>query len=306
MTDGYQALHETAALIDLSSRGRIRVTGEDRARLLHAMASNHVTNLVPGTGCYAFFLSAVGRVLADANILCFDDHFLLDTEPETRAFLLEHLDKYIIADDVMVEDVTQTTFALGIEGPTSETVMCANGLPTPRVPLAHAAQSKVTILRAGSTGAPGFRLIGPSGSTPDLAGAHAASEEELKTVRLEHFFPRYGDDITSANLPQETGITDALHFNKGCYLGQEIVERVRSRGHVNRTLVGLRSDNLLQKGEKVSFEGTEVGEVTSAEFSPLLKGVALAYVRINAAKPGTPVSVNGKAAQTAAIKSCRT
>src|SRR4051812_49868518 len=123
MTDGYQALRETTARIELSARGRIRVTGDDRARLLHAMTTNHIQDLVTGTGSYAFFLSAVGRVLADANILCFDDHFLLDTEPESRAFLLEHLDKYIIADDVVLGDVTESTVALGVAGPGAEPLL---------------------------------------------------------------------------------------------------------------------------------------------------------------------------------------
>src|ERR1700733_12476785 len=131
MTDGYRALRETAALIDLSARGRIKVTGEDRARLLHAMTTNDVTDLVPGAGCYAFFLNAQGRILADANILCFEDYLLLDVEPESRAFLLEHLDKYIIADDVALEDVTGGTFSIGIEGPGAAAFMRHAGLPAP-------------------------------------------------------------------------------------------------------------------------------------------------------------------------------
>ena len=100
---GYQALRESAAWIDLSGRGKIRVTGEDRARLLHAMTTNDVQNLKPGDACYAFFLNAQGRILADVNILCFEDHFLLDTEPETARKVFEHLDKFIIADDVTLE-----------------------------------------------------------------------------------------------------------------------------------------------------------------------------------------------------------
>ena len=99
MTAGYRALREEAAWVDLSDRGKIRVTGEDRARLLHAMCTNHIEQLKPGQGCYAFFLNAQGRILADANILCFEDHLLLDTEPESRYGLYEHLDRYIIADD---------------------------------------------------------------------------------------------------------------------------------------------------------------------------------------------------------------
>jgi aminomethyltransferase len=281
-------LRETAAQIDLAPHGRIKVTGEDRARLLHAMTTNDVKSLLPGTGCYAFFLNAQGRVLADANIFCFEDHLLLDVEPESRTFVMEHLDKYIIADDVVLEDITEETVCVGIEGPAVEPPQNA--------------------LRATSTGLPGYRLIGPRGALalPDLP---QASPADVNTVRLEHFFPRYGDDITSGNLPQETGINDALNFNKGCYLGQEIVERVRSRGHVNRVLTGLRveGDQPLTRGDKILFEGAEVGEITSSSYSPAMgETVALGYIRTLAAKPETEVSVSGRRGYCAPIKSSRT
>src|ERR1035438_3605572 len=155
MTDGYRALRETAALIDLSSRGRIKITGDDRARLLHAMTTNDVKSLLPGSGCYAFFLNAQGRILADANILCFDDHLLLDVEPESRAFVMEHLDKYIIADDVALEDVTASTVSFGIEGPDAY----AGSVPVPEAPLAHLNHLGMMVIRASSTGAPGLRII---------------------------------------------------------------------------------------------------------------------------------------------------
>src|SRR5579862_6783802 len=111
MTPGQEALLRGAALVDLSSRGRIRITGEDRARLLHALTTNHVEQMKPGDGIYVFFLNAQGRILADAYLLCFEDHFLLDTNPETRNSVREHLDRYIIADDVTLEDVTDETFS---------------------------------------------------------------------------------------------------------------------------------------------------------------------------------------------------
>src|SRR5580704_17219558 len=114
---GHEALAASAALLDLSSRGRIRVTGEDRAGLLQAMTTNHVEQMQPGDGIYVFFLNAQGRILADAHVLCFEDHFLLDTEPEIREVVYGHLDQYIIADDVTLEDVTEQTFSLGLEGP---------------------------------------------------------------------------------------------------------------------------------------------------------------------------------------------
>lgn len=309
MGNGYQVLHESAGQIDLSAHGRIRVTGEDRARLLHAMTTNHIQDLAPGTGCYAFFLNAVGRVLADANVLCYDDYFLLDTEPETLPFLMEHLDKYIIADDVTLEDITGSTFAVAIEGPHAIDLLLQSGFPVPDKPLTHQPAGPLTIVRATSTGAPGFRVFGPASASTPFADVPRVSADDARIVRLENFFPRYGDDITAANLPQETGITDALHFTKGCYLGQEIVERVRSRGHVNRMLIGLQieTEEVLPLGAKVSFEETEVGEITGSAWSPgLHRTMAMAYVRVNAAKPGTMVSVNGRPAQVAAIKSSRT
>src|SRR3974390_383490 len=115
MSEGYQALRESAARFDLSMRGRIRATGEDRKRLLHALTTNHVQDLAPGQGLYAFFLNAQGRVLADAVILCADDHLLISTEPESRLNVLEHIDRYIIADDVALEDATDTGCEFALE-----------------------------------------------------------------------------------------------------------------------------------------------------------------------------------------------
>ena len=130
-TAGYTALREHAAWLDLSGRGKIRATGEDRARLLHAMTTNQVETLQPGEGCYAFFLSAQGRILADVNLLCFEDHFLLDTEPETRTKVYEHLDRYIIADDVTLEDQTDRIATIAIEGPEAAAALAKLGAPQP-------------------------------------------------------------------------------------------------------------------------------------------------------------------------------
>jgi glycine cleavage system aminomethyltransferase T len=127
---GYYELRGGAAWLDVSSRGKIRVAGEDRARLLHAMTTNHIQQLTPGTGCYTFFLTAQGRILADVNVLCRHDSFLLDTEPETLRKLLDHLDRFIIADDVTLEDVTPALATIAVEGPKSPDVLTAAGAPT--------------------------------------------------------------------------------------------------------------------------------------------------------------------------------
>jgi tRNA-modifying protein YgfZ len=136
-TAGYEALTNSAALLDLSSRGRIRVTGEDRARLLHAMTTNHVQQMKAGDGIYVFFLNAQGRILADAYLLCFEDHFLIDTAPETRGAVYEHLDHYIIADDVTLDDITEQTFSFGLEGPKAIDIAARCGMQAPHHRFSH-------------------------------------------------------------------------------------------------------------------------------------------------------------------------
>ncbi|MGA2136039.1 MAG: glycine cleavage T C-terminal barrel domain-containing protein [Bryobacteraceae bacterium] len=288
MSSGYQALRAHAAWLDLSARGRIYATGEDRARLLHALLTNHVQQLTPGEGCYAFFLNAQGHILADVNLLCFADRFLLDTEPETRVRIFRHLDKYIIADDVALEDVTEVLACVSVEGPHAEDILAAIGAPLPDAPFAHTAWNDAIVQRAGATGAPGFRIFLPAGAKRvcivrlESAGALAATSDDARIVRLEHGQPRYGDDIFDTTLPQETGQMHAVHFAKGCYLGQEIVERIRSRGHVNRQLKKLELDGEapLPAGTKIVTAAGETAEVTSSAYSPALgEVVALAYVR---------------------------
>jgi tRNA-modifying protein YgfZ len=305
MPSGYDALRAAAAWLDLSARGRIYASGEDRARLLHAMTTNHVQQLTPGTGCYAFLLNAQGHILADVNLLCLEDRFLLDTEPETRERVLRHLDKYIIADDVALEDVTAPLASVAVEGPQAATVLAAIGAPAPDAEYAHAPWEGGIVERASETGEPGFRIFMPAEAKADWiarlksAGAIPATPDEARTVRLEHGKPRYGEDISDTTLPQETRQMHAVHFAKGCYIGQEIVERIRSRGHVNRLLVKLEVEGEapLAGGTKVMAGAVEAGEITSSAFSPALGRVAaLAYVRAQYAVDATVLQAGGRAA----------
>src|SRR5271169_2767185 len=178
---GYQALREGAAWLDLSARGRIRAVGEDRVRLLHAMCSNHVEQLRSGEGCYAFFLNPQGRILADAVILALADALLIDTEPETRQSLYTHLDKYIIADDVTLEDITLETVAIGIEGPSAADMESRLGLRLPDPPYSHQSWGDRLGVRFTVTGQPGFSIVAPAAERESLireleaAGALRAS-----------------------------------------------------------------------------------------------------------------------------------
>lgn len=300
--NAYRALREEAAYIDLTGRGKIRVTGEDRARLLHAMCTNHVQELQPGTGCYAFFLTAQGRIIADANIYCMPDYFLLDTEPETKDRVMEHLDKYIIADDVTLHDFTDQTATVCLEGPAAERGVSGLEYAPGHKPYSFVECGPMCHLAHWSyTGGPGYTWFLPIEDKPALLrklGKHGAPEADMETadaVRLENGRPRYGIEFTEANIPQETQLTHALHFSKGCYLGQEIVERVRSRGHVNRLLtkITVEADAAPSKGTKILAGDKEAGEVLSAAVLPGGKIAGLAIMRSEALAGGTLMTAAG-------------
>ncbi len=272
---GYEALRTGAAWIDLRGRGLIRLTGEDRARLLHAMTTNHIELLKPGEWCYTFFLNAQGRILADAYVVCRESELLLDVEPERRAFVFEHLDKYIIADDVTLEDVSEQYAVIGVEGP---------GAAEPE------ALAGITV-----TGAGGGRVYLDAARREVFvaklaaAGVVEADAEAVNVVRLEHARPRYGVDITDAHLVQETKMMHAVSFSKGCYLGQEIVERVRARANPHKylTQVMIESTAVPEAGAELRGGDAVTGKVTSAAYSPALgKVVALAYVQTAWTLPG--------------------
>jgi folate-binding protein YgfZ len=284
-------LREGAAWIDLTGRAKIRAHGEDRVRLMHAMTTNHVAQLTPGQGCYAFFLNPQGRILADVNLFVLPEYLLLDMEPEVRVKIYEHLDKFIIADDVTLEDVTDGIATVNVEGPKSESVLTGIGAPIPAGGFGIEAWGDDFVARVSSTGAPGFSMFVPFSRKTELigrleaAGAVASDAESAEVVRLEHWLPKYGVDIVENYIPQEVQRLDAIHFSKGCYVGQEIVERVRSRGHLNKMLMRLKidTDQPVARAARVLAGDKDFGEVKSAAFSPALgKTLALVMLRVDA------------------------
>jgi folate-binding protein YgfZ len=239
-------------------------------------------------------------------LLCFEDHFLLDTEPETRTKLYEHLDRYIIADDVALEDQTERIATLSIEGPGASAALAKLGAPEPAVLYASApwsfGASLVTIARLDTTGRGGFFLMIPSEEKQAVtsrlteAGFPPATAEDARIVRIECGRPRYGEEITERYLVQETGQLQAVNFSKGCYLGQEIVERVRSRAQIHRVLrrLEIETSQPPAAGTKLNSGDADAAEIASAVYSPALeKTVALAYVRTQFAEPGTKITLDG-------------
>jgi folate-binding protein YgfZ len=298
---GYEELRASSAWFDSSSRGRIRVTGEDRARLLHAMCTNQIEGMKPGEGCYAFFLTAQGRILADAVILCSDDHFLLDTEPETRQKLFEHLDKFIIADDVTLEDESDATISLTLEGPHTVGFLRGLGAQPPEQEFHFAEWAGRKIVRVHPEQ---FRILAPAADRADLTSrlGQEADAESAEITRLERGVPRYGAEITERFLVQETRQLHAVHFSKGCYLGQEIVERVRSRGQVHRGLapVELDSQTPPPAGSEIQdASGAKCGEMLSSVFSPAMsRALGFGMLRVDQLGPqAKPMTIGGVSAR---------
>ena len=269
------ALLRAAAIAPLDDTAWLRVTGSDRLRWLNGMVTNHIQQLAPGAGCYNFALNAQGQIQADLTAFLLEDSILLETSRDQIAKLLAHLDRFIIMDDVELADITAQRCGLLLAGPDASRLLAAVGLscdptePLHLTPLTWRSTA-VDLIHAHSPLVPRLELWAGSAIiaalTADLiaAGAVPASPVALEDLRILSGTPRDGTDITDRNLPQETGQTRALHFTKGCYLGQEIVERIHSRGGVHRAFSGfVLSGPLPTPGAVLEAESTPVGELTS-------------------------------------------
>ena len=300
----FQALLSSCGLYDLSWRAKIAVTGGDRVRWLNGMVSNNVRDLAPGHGVYAFMLNAQGRIQADLYVFQRGASLLVDTECVQKEKVLQLFDRYIIADDVEIADISDKLTALGLTGPESRHVLERAGIAVPD--LAHLQfadvvwqQKDITVLRSGEEARESWQVwIAPS-HTGELwdalvkAGARPTGTAALNLFRISRGIPQFGEDIRERDLPQETGQTRALNFTKGCYLGQEIVERIRSRGAVHRLFTAFAVEGTLPEAgtkilaaEKEEKDEKEVGEITSGAILPLPGGdrpVALGYLRHQAA-----------------------
>ena len=273
------ALLHGAAIAPLDDIGWIRVTGEDRKRWLNGMVTNSIAQLATGEGCYNFVLNAQGRIQGDLTAWMQDDSILLQTGRGQMEKLLAHLNHFIIMDDVELVDSSDQRKGISLAGPKAASLLHQIGLPaTAHVPLqmeiAGWREAQIIMLHAYSPLVARFELWADAASIAVLAselsdaGAVNVTAEAMEQLRILEGTPCYGVDVRdnekSHDLPQETGQTRALHFTKGCYLGQEIVERIHSRGAVHRTLSGfLLTGTLPTAGTVLVAEGKPVAELTS-------------------------------------------
>lgn len=306
---GIGTLLTGAAFAPLSALGFIRVTGDDRVRWLNGMATNSIQALKPGEGCYNFFLNAQGRIQADALALNLGESLQLVTSASRADALLATLDHFIIMDDVELHRLPEDNHALLVAGPNAAARLGRIGLEVEQLAPMHLAHfewlpdERVAIFHAYSPLVPRFELwsdfetLGRISQALRGCGVLDAEESALNQLRLLEGIPLYGTDIRDRDLPQETSQTRALHFAKGCYLGQEIVERIRSRGNVHRTLHGfLLTGDIPTSGTPLFLATTPekpIGELTSAARIDLPTGaitLALGTIRREALELKVPIA----------------
>lgn len=281
MTD-YESVREGGAgLIDLSaSRSRIRVTGSEAVQFLNGLITNDIKLATETTWLPAVFPTVQGRIIGAVRITRRDEGFLIDTESASHDAVLKTISRFTLAGDFKVTDVSNEIALLTVQGKRAAEVV--HGLNT---------------IRATHTGEDGYDLLVNTDEVAAItekliaAGAEPVSPETLETLRIEAGIPRHGQDMDETNVVLEAIPDDAISYTKGCYLGQEIIIRIKHRGHVARKLTGLTLEKSVDVRTAITSEdGKEIGRVTSTTYSPKLETpIALGYVRYEYLAPGTTV-----------------
>ncbi len=309
----------TAGLFRLDHLGLVEVTGEDRTTWLNGMISNDVAALEPGrerSGCHAALLTNRGAIVADLRVVLREDRFWLLVERSAVATTVTTLEKFIVADDVTLTDASDRFAQWSLEGPAAPGVLETLGVDAELGPDAaidaHIADEAVVLVAVGFSGEWARRIVAPIGAAERVEAAlHAAGAEHglfvgddaaLEVLRIEAGTPRQGLELDDSVLPDEAHLDSAISTTKGCYVGQEIVARLRSRGQVNHLLVGVRFEgDVPPVGAALTAGDKRTGEITSIADSPRAGRIALGFVRREHSEPGTPVDAEGLAGVVAAL-----
>ena len=320
-TAEYAALTGSAGVLDLSFHSRICLIGADRARFLHGQVTNDVKKLGVGEGCYSAITTAKGKMESDLNIFNLGEELLLDFEPGLAAKVTERLERFIVADDVQIVDAEPHYGLLSVQGSKAADVVKALGLqvelpakPMGSVKISDVMLGEIYLVNHARQGTVGFDLFVPNNSLGAVADKLIAAAKQVEgraagwtafeMARIEAGVPRFGADMDETNIPLECGIESrAIVYNKGCYIGQEVINRIHSIGQVTRELRGLRLADgpLPARGDKLFHAGKEVGYVTSAvKSSKLGANIALGYVRREANQMGSELILKTASGERAA------
>lgn len=297
----YQVLTQSTGQITLPDRSSIRVTGRDHRRVLQNFCTNDIDKLAVGEGCEAFVLDVKGKTLNHAFFFVNSDSIEIDCpalSDNESISIVEHIEKYVVSERVDFEDLTDSRTTIFVTGPaTVERLTAAIGIELPNKRLDHSLSNNFDIRFVDSFGPPGFALVHDASVTGDLQenllkhDIQVCDAAALEILRIEYGMPRFAADISPKNLPQEIcRNSQAISFDKGCYLGQETVARIDALGHVNRLLVGLKFDANSSPpiGLELHNQNKMVGSVTSTAWSIRLQTpLCLGFVRRGLHKPGT-------------------
>lgn len=305
-----QAIRAGAGLFALERRGVVRVGGGDALRWLNGMVTGDVAALAPGGPAgvaehgYALLLTPIGRIVADLEVVARPEGFWLDVERASVAEVLARLRKYLIADDVRLEDASDAIARFGVEGPRAGTIV-ERALP-------ELEALGAVLADFGWSGESAWQAFVPAERSADAwsvlrrsGGADLVEGDEavLEVLRVEAGVPRSGFELGEDVLPPEAGLDRAISTTKGCYTGQEVIARIASRGQVKHRMVGLRRlDGALPAPDApIEVDGRRSGEVTSAARSAVAGAIALGFVGRADAEPGTRVRVGGADAEVCAL-----
>lgn len=300
--DDYRALTTAVGLVDCGDRTLLELAGGDRVKFLQGFCTNHVARLATDEACEAFVTSVQGKILGHVEIVARTDRLRVETVAGQAERLQRHLDRYLIREDVTICDASSQRRQWLLAGPQAAELAARAGL-------AH--QPEVFVRRVPWLAVDALLVDVPRQAWPrwgdelERQGARRVAAEVFDAARIEAGWPLYGRDITDQNLPQEVGRDrQAIHFNKGCYLGQETVARIDALGHVNRLLVLVRWNGPVPPpaGEVLSASGAAAGEVTSSCYSPRYgSALSLAYLRRTLTSPGTRVESSIDPGQVVAL-----
>jgi folate-binding protein YgfZ len=314
---GYTAVRDGGAgIIDLSARGRLLVSGRDAEMFLNGLVTNDMKTLAVGSSMPALFSSVQGRLIAAVRITHTPDGFLIDTEKATRDAVYQLVSRFVLAGDFRVNNLVQQTVFLSIQGQRAAEIVSATlgeqaaKLDHGKMTTVEFESSALTIISATHTAEQGFDFIIDANTAPVLrqawvdAGAETVSSETQEVLRIEAGIPRYGIDMDQNTVVSETNLDDSISFTKGCYVGQEIIIRIKHRGHVAKKLTGLLLDyhwDLVDRAEIISDDHEEIGHITSYAYSPKLsQRVALGYVKYDYLEDGARVWIDRGEKQVAA------
>ena len=304
-TSGSSVPTDSLIVFDLSDRTQIELSGADRAKFLHGFCTNDIKSLQPGFGCEALLTNIKGRVLGHLFVFATTDSLWLDTVPGQEAAIIQHLDRYVIREDVQLVGHSQTHGELFVTGlHATQLLMLDEGMPPYGSVIREAFGVAFQIRRADILGQPGFLMSLPRDAVESTRrsliaiGCIAGTSDQFESRRIAAGFPYYGDDITDENLAQEVARTkQCISFTKGCYLGQEPIARLDAMGHTNRELRRIR----FPKGVSVVRGATllaaesddEAGLVTSVAPQPDADGetAALGYLKTKFGRPDTQVRI---------------